>query len=62
MEATTVICVRHKGNVSIGGDGQVTMHATIVKHTAKKVRKLYKDRCLSGHCAEGGTYIFVMSE
>ena len=48
MEATTVICVRHKGNDSIGGDGQVTMHATIVKHTAKKVRKLYKDRCLAG--------------
>ena len=48
MEATTVICVRHKGKVSIGGDGQVTMHATVVKHTAKKVRKLFKDRCLAG--------------
>jgi len=48
MEATTVICVRHKENVSIGGDGQVTMHTTVMKHTAKKVRKLYKDRCLAG--------------
>jgi ATP-dependent HslUV protease, peptidase subunit HslV len=48
MEATTVICVRHKGNVSIAGDGQVTMNATVVKHTAKKVRKLYQDKCLAG--------------
>jgi ATP-dependent HslUV protease subunit HslV len=48
MEATTVICVRHKGRISIGGDGQVTMHTTVIKHTAKKVRKLFKDRCLAG--------------
>jgi ATP-dependent HslUV protease, peptidase subunit HslV len=48
MEATTVICVRHKGRVAIGGDGQVTMNTTVMKHTAKKVRKLYQDRCLAG--------------
>jgi ATP-dependent HslUV protease, peptidase subunit HslV len=48
MEATTVLCIRHKGSVAIGGDGQVTLNATVMKHTAKKVRKLYKDKCLSG--------------
>ncbi|MCX5813559.1 MAG: ATP-dependent protease subunit HslV [Proteobacteria bacterium] len=48
MEATTILCIRHKGEVAIGGDGQVTMNTTVVKHTAKKVRKLYKDKCLSG--------------
>jgi ATP-dependent HslUV protease subunit HslV len=48
MEATTVLCIRHKGKVAIGGDGQVTMNTTVMKHTAKKVRKLYKDKCLSG--------------
>jgi ATP-dependent HslUV protease, peptidase subunit HslV len=48
MEATTVLCIRHKGSVAIGGDGQVTMNTTVMKHTAKKVRKLYKDKCLSG--------------
>ena len=48
MEATTVLCVRHNGRVAIGGDGQVTMNATVVKHTAKKVRKLYQDKCLAG--------------
>jgi ATP-dependent HslUV protease subunit HslV len=48
MEATTVLCVRHKGKVAIGGDGQVTMQATVVKHTAKKVRRIYQDKCLAG--------------
>jgi len=48
MEATTILCIRHKGAVAIGGDGQVTMNTTVMKHTAKKVRKLYKDKCLSG--------------
>jgi ATP-dependent HslUV protease subunit HslV len=48
MEATTVLCVRRSGGVAIGGDGQVTMNTTIVKHTAKKVRKLYQDKCLAG--------------
>jgi ATP-dependent HslUV protease subunit HslV len=48
MEATTVLCVRHKGKVAIAGDGQVTIGAVVMKHTAKKVRKLYQDRCLAG--------------
>jgi len=48
MEATTVLCVRHNGGIAIGGDGQVTMNATVMKHTAKKVRKLYNDKCLAG--------------
>jgi len=46
--STTVICVRHKGKVAIGADGQVTMGATAIKHTAKKIRKLYNDKCLAG--------------
>jgi ATP-dependent HslUV protease subunit HslV len=48
MEATTVLCVRHKGKVALAGDGQVTIGSTVMKHTAKKVRKLYQDRCLAG--------------
>jgi ATP-dependent HslUV protease subunit HslV len=48
MEATTVLCVRHKGKVAIAGDGQVTIGSVVMKHTAKKVRKLYQDRCLAG--------------
>jgi len=48
MHGTTVLCVRHKGKVVMAGDGQVTLEHTIMKHTAKKVRKIYHDRVLAG--------------
>ncbi len=48
MEATTVICVRHNGAVAIAGDGQVTMDRVVLKHNARKVRKLYHDKCVAG--------------
>ena len=48
MHATTILCVRRDGRVSIGGDGQVTMGATVMKHNARKVRKLYNNTILAG--------------
>ena len=48
MRGTTVLSVRHKGKVVMAGDGQVTLEHTIMKHTAKKVRKIYNDRVLAG--------------
>jgi len=48
MRGTTVLSVRHKGKVVMAGDGQVTLEQTIMKHTAKKVRKIYHDRVLAG--------------
>jgi ATP-dependent HslUV protease, peptidase subunit HslV len=48
IHATTVVCVRHRGQVAIASDGQVSIGQTIVKGTAKKVRKLYHDRVVSG--------------
>jgi ATP-dependent HslUV protease subunit HslV len=48
IRATTVLCVRHRGQVAIGGDGQVTIGQTVVKAGARKVRKLYQDRVLAG--------------
>jgi ATP-dependent HslUV protease subunit HslV len=48
VRATTVLCVRHRGQVAIGGDGQVTIGQTVVKASARKVRKLYHDRVLAG--------------
>ncbi|MGH7313341.1 MAG: ATP-dependent protease subunit HslV [Candidatus Rokuibacteriota bacterium] len=48
IRATTVLCVRHRGQVAIGGDGQVTIGQTVVKAGARKVRKLYHDRVLAG--------------
>jgi len=48
MKSTTILCVRHKGKVVLAGDGQVTFEHTIMKHTARKVRKLYHDKVLAG--------------
>jgi ATP-dependent HslUV protease subunit HslV len=48
LRATTVLCVRHRGQVAMAGDGQVSIGQTIVKAGARKVRKLYQDRILAG--------------
>jgi ATP-dependent HslUV protease subunit HslV len=48
MNGTTVIAVRHKGKVALAGDGQVTLGNTVMKHGAKKVRRLYKDQIIAG--------------
>jgi ATP-dependent HslUV protease subunit HslV len=45
---TTILCVRHGGQVVIAGDGQVSVGQTIMKRSARKVRRLYQDRVLSG--------------
>jgi ATP-dependent HslUV protease, peptidase subunit HslV len=48
FHATTVVSVRHHGQVALAGDGQVTIGQTIVKAGARKVRKLHHDQILAG--------------
>ena len=48
IRSTTILSVRHKGSVVIGGDGQVSLGNTVIKHNAKKVRKLYRDQVVTG--------------
>src|SRR6186997_1606895 len=48
IDATTVLGVRHRDRVVFASDGQVTLGQTIVKHQAKKVRRLYHDKVLAG--------------
>ncbi len=48
FKGTTILCVRRGGKVAIGGDGQVTMGNTVLKHNARKVRKMYEDKILAG--------------
>ncbi len=48
FKATTVISVKHKGMVALGGDGQVTLSDTIVKHHATKIRRLADGNVLAG--------------
>src|SRR5207247_11296957 len=48
IRSTTVLCVRRNGNVVMAGDGQVTLGEGIIKHSAKKIRRLYQDKILAG--------------
>ena len=48
IRSTTVICVRRQGNVAMAADGQVTMGDAIMKHSARKIRRLYQDKILAG--------------
>ncbi len=48
VHSTTIIGVIHNGQAAMGSDGQVTLGQTIMKHNAKKVRKLYNNTILAG--------------
>lgn len=48
IRSTTVICVRRGDAVVMAADGQVSLGATVMKHSAKKIRKLYQDKVLAG--------------
>ena len=62
--ATTVLTVRHQGKVAMASDGQVTVGNTVVKHQARKVRRLYNDRVLAGFAgtAADGFALFTRFE
>jgi ATP-dependent HslUV protease subunit HslV len=48
VRSTTVLCVRRGGAVVMAADGQVTLGATVMKHGARKIRRLYNDKVLAG--------------
>ncbi|MFP4533402.1 MAG: ATP-dependent protease subunit HslV [Desulfobacterales bacterium] len=48
IKSTTILAVRHNGQVAVAGDGQVTLNTSVVKHHAKKVRRIYNDRIVVG--------------
>src|SRR5690625_1848436 len=49
MHATTIFAVQHKGQCAMSGDGQVTLgESVIMKHKAKKVRRLFQGKVLAG--------------
>lgn len=53
FRGTTILSIRRGDQVAVGGDGQVTMGNTVMKGTARKVRKLYKNQVIAGFA--GGT-------
>lgn len=48
VHATTILAVRHRDRAVLAGDGQVTLGQTVVKHGARKIRRLYNDQVLAG--------------
>ncbi len=48
FHGTTILAVRHKGKLAVAGDGQVTLNDTVIKHHARKVRKIYNDKIIVG--------------
>src|SRR5437867_8162658 len=48
IQSTTILAVRHENRAVMAGDGQVTFGQTIVKQSAKKIRRLYNERILAG--------------
>src|SRR4029077_2242512 len=48
IRSTTVLCVRRDGKVVMAADGQVTLGDGVIKHNARKIRRLYQDKILAG--------------
>ncbi len=48
FKGTTILCVRNGASVAMAGDGQVTLGSTVMKHTARKLRRLYDNKVLAG--------------
>ncbi len=48
IHSTTILSVRRNGQVVMAGDGQVTLGNTVMKHNARKIRKIYNDLILTG--------------
>lgn len=48
FHGTTILAVRHNGRVTVAGDGQVTLNTTVIKHKARKVRRIYNDKIIVG--------------
>jgi ATP-dependent HslUV protease subunit HslV len=48
IRGTTILAVRRSGKLAVAGDGQVSMNNTVVKHRARKVRRIYNDRIIVG--------------
>jgi len=48
VRGTTILCVRHRGKVALAGDGQVSFGEQVMKHTARKVRRMHNDTVVAG--------------
>ena len=61
LRSTTILAVRHRNGVAIGGDGQVTLGHLVMKSDARKIRKLFNGKVLAGF-AGGSADAFALLE
>lgn len=61
FHATTILSVRHQGSVAMAGDGQVTFGDTIMKHKARKVRRMYHDKIIAGFAGAAADAFALLS-
>src|SRR5512145_1947849 len=59
---TTILCVRHKGKVSMAGDGQVTLGHSVVKHGARKIRRVHNGTILAGFAGSAADAIALFTK
>src|SRR3954463_6594614 len=61
IRSTTVLCVRRNGTVVLAGDGQVTLGESVIKHSAKKIRRIYNDKILAGFAGSTAEAVTLFS-
>jgi ATP-dependent HslUV protease subunit HslV len=62
IHGTTILAVRHQGQSAIAGDGQVSLGQTIVKHSARKIRRLHGGNILAGFAGATGDAMALFSK
>src|SRR6202050_5825405 len=62
LRSTTILAVRRDGKLAIAGDGQVTLDKTIVKHGARKVRKISGGKVLAGFAGSAADGITLLEK
>ncbi|MFN3598717.1 MAG: ATP-dependent protease subunit HslV [Aquificaceae bacterium] len=60
IKSTTILAVRREDITVMGGDGQVTLGSSVIKHTARKIRKIYKDSILVGFAGSAADGLALM--
>ncbi|RLJ70186.1 ATP-dependent HslUV protease subunit HslV [Hydrogenivirga caldilitoris] len=60
VRSTTILAVRKNGETVIGGDGQVTVGSSVIKHSARKIRRLYKDQVVVGFAGSAADGLALM--
>jgi len=62
MRSTTILTVRRDGKVAIGGDGQVTLGQTVMKAEARKIRRLFNDKVITGFAGASADAFSLMQK